>query len=249
MISDFDPETAVARELVLRLASLLWRLRRANAIESNLLEIQAEELQERGSSVPTRAQASDPRNYPAVRPIDSSTELEDRGERSRAGNDEVEERLGHHELSSVDYKATTRQLTYCFLRLANLDSGVFERLSRYEAALWRRTVQTLSSSPPDQVSLKFSGEHQLVSKKIERVPHTAIYYPLCALPGPVPGRAAEEGYGVASLRSLNPNSTNRVLPCPDGHSGPPMDSAIVSGTLFTLMAIGLVMAGIAFMMM
>jgi hypothetical protein len=32
-----------------------------------------------------------------------------------------------------------RQLTYCFLRLANL-SGVFERLNRYEAALWRQTV-------------------------------------------------------------------------------------------------------------
>jgi hypothetical protein len=57
-----------------------------------------------------------------------------------------------------------------------------------------------------------------------------------------------QSYGVASFRSLNPNSTNRVLPCPDAHSGPPMDSAIVSGTLFTL-AIGLVMAGIAFMMM
>jgi hypothetical protein len=105
------------------------------------------------------------------------------------------------------------------------------------------------SSPPDQVSLRFSGEHQLVSKKIERVPHTAIYYTFCALARPVPGRAAEEGYGVASLRSLNSNTTNCVLPCPDDHPAPPMDSAIVSGTLFTLMAIGLVMAGIAFMMM
>jgi hypothetical protein len=34
-------------------------------------------------------------------------------------------------------------LTYCFLRLANLDNGVFERLGRYEAALWRQVVQTL----------------------------------------------------------------------------------------------------------
>jgi hypothetical protein len=93
-LSDFDPETAVARELVLRLASLLWRLCRANAIESNLLEIQAEELQERGSSVPTRAQASDPRNYPAVRPIHGSTEVDDLADGSRAGNDEIEERLG-----------------------------------------------------------------------------------------------------------------------------------------------------------
>src|SRR5689334_18753006 len=43
---------------------------------------------------------------------------------------------------------TTRQLTYCFLRLANLDSGAFERLSRYEAALWRQTVQTLIALQP-----------------------------------------------------------------------------------------------------
>jgi hypothetical protein len=34
-------------------------------------------------------------------------------------------------------------LTYCFLRLANLDSGVFERFNRYEAAVWRQTIQTL----------------------------------------------------------------------------------------------------------
>jgi hypothetical protein len=42
IISDYCAETAVARELVLRLASLLWRLRRATAIETDLLEIQAE---------------------------------------------------------------------------------------------------------------------------------------------------------------------------------------------------------------
>jgi hypothetical protein len=34
-------------------------------------------------------------------------------------------------------------LTFCFLRLANLDNGVFDRLGRYEAALWRQIVQTL----------------------------------------------------------------------------------------------------------
>ena len=37
--ADYDVDTAVARELVLRLASLLWRLRRANAIEADLFEI------------------------------------------------------------------------------------------------------------------------------------------------------------------------------------------------------------------
>jgi hypothetical protein len=37
--SDFDAQTAVERELVLRLASLLWRLRRATAIDTDLLQI------------------------------------------------------------------------------------------------------------------------------------------------------------------------------------------------------------------
>ena len=52
IISDYCAETAVARELVLRLASLLWRLRRATAIETDLLEIQAEALRERRLAVP-----------------------------------------------------------------------------------------------------------------------------------------------------------------------------------------------------
>src|SRR5271170_915877 len=47
IIADYDARTAVERELVLRLASLLWRLRRATAIETDLLRIQAEILGER----------------------------------------------------------------------------------------------------------------------------------------------------------------------------------------------------------
>ena len=42
--ADFDAQSAVERELVLRLASLLWRLRRASAIESGLFKIQAKHL-------------------------------------------------------------------------------------------------------------------------------------------------------------------------------------------------------------
>ena len=38
VISDYDAESAVERELVLRLASVLWRLRRATGIESALFE-------------------------------------------------------------------------------------------------------------------------------------------------------------------------------------------------------------------
>src|SRR5580704_6361718 len=44
IIADFDAQSAVERELVLRLASALWRLRRATALETGLFEIQAEHL-------------------------------------------------------------------------------------------------------------------------------------------------------------------------------------------------------------
>src|ERR1700759_1031375 len=38
--SDYDAQSGVERELVLRLASLLWRLRRATAIETGLFQLQ-----------------------------------------------------------------------------------------------------------------------------------------------------------------------------------------------------------------
>src|SRR6516165_604066 len=49
--ADYDARTAVERELVLRLASLLWRIRRATSIETDLLRIQAEILRERRQAV------------------------------------------------------------------------------------------------------------------------------------------------------------------------------------------------------
>src|SRR3974390_558437 len=44
--ANYDAQSAVERELVLRLASLLWRLRRATTIETGLFEIQANHLRE-----------------------------------------------------------------------------------------------------------------------------------------------------------------------------------------------------------
>jgi hypothetical protein len=46
IIADYDAQSAVERELVLRLASVLWRLRRATAMETGLFEIQATYLSE-----------------------------------------------------------------------------------------------------------------------------------------------------------------------------------------------------------
>src|SRR5476651_563057 len=44
IIADYDAQSAVERQLVLRLAGLLWRLRRAAIMETGLFEIQADHL-------------------------------------------------------------------------------------------------------------------------------------------------------------------------------------------------------------
>jgi hypothetical protein len=61
--SGYDAPTAVERELVLRLASLLWRLRRATAIDTGLLQLQSDIIGELGRlqdpPVPGNEQDSD----------------------------------------------------------------------------------------------------------------------------------------------------------------------------------------------
>ena len=42
IIADYNAQSGVERELVLRLASLLWRLRRAATMETGLFELQAD---------------------------------------------------------------------------------------------------------------------------------------------------------------------------------------------------------------
>ncbi len=74
VIADYDAQTAVERELVLRLASLLWRLRRATAIETDLLRIQAEILRDRRDQ--TQGQPERPQAMP-FRVIETAIPLRD----------------------------------------------------------------------------------------------------------------------------------------------------------------------------
>src|SRR5580692_2253473 len=59
VIADYDAASAVERELGLRLASLLWRLRRASAIESGLFEIQADQLRDYRQARKTHSDSGD----------------------------------------------------------------------------------------------------------------------------------------------------------------------------------------------
>ena len=119
IISDYDAETAVERELVLRLASLLWRLRRIISIETDLFQTQAEILRDRRDGPGPAC------NEFQVHASDDTT------------------RDAPTQLNAIPFSTSARELTCCFLRLGNLDNGAFERLGRCNAALWKQTAQTL----------------------------------------------------------------------------------------------------------
>src|SRR5213080_433117 len=59
VIADYDAQTAVERELVLRLASLLWRLRRATAMETGLFNLVTEDH-------PRGSPSADPANLATI---------------------------------------------------------------------------------------------------------------------------------------------------------------------------------------
>src|SRR6266480_3018719 len=50
---------------------------------------------------------------------------------------------GEQQLHGSRAASASRDIALSFLRLANLDSEIVDRLSHYEAALWRQLAQTL----------------------------------------------------------------------------------------------------------
>jgi hypothetical protein len=144
--ADYYAETAVERELVLRLASLLWRLRRSTLIETGLLQIQSEGLREQRTR-PTQPPSQVCALMPASRIGQFVTAVPSQHACSGDRND--------HDSINSETTADTRtrpatqasdprlDIAQCFLRLSNLDNGVFERLGRYEMTLWRQARQTL----------------------------------------------------------------------------------------------------------
>jgi hypothetical protein len=128
--TDYNAQSAIERELVLRLASLLWRLRRASTIETGLFEIQADHLTElrRERRVTPDTQQILYAMFGQPCSVDAGTS---------------------HWPTTSDPKSTglasnhTVDFARCFLRLANLPNFAFDRLARYEATLWRQAGQIL----------------------------------------------------------------------------------------------------------
>jgi hypothetical protein len=143
IIADYDAQSAVERELVLRLASLLWRLRRATTIETGLFGIEAENLTEAA-----RSNKISPASHEVVRALF--------GPRPSVSPPD--------DLLECDVKASISPaagLTHCYLRLANQPTFALDRLSRYEATLWRQvgqilfTLDTLGRRKPHERGFRF----------------------------------------------------------------------------------------------
>jgi hypothetical protein len=134
--ADYDAQTATERELVLRLASLLWRLRRATAIESGLFKIQARHLlqfRQKRQAQQDRQKIIDAMYQNAV--TISDPVQPDTHEPTNDGYTGPQSGLEHADGSD--------DLTRSFVRLSNLSTYPLDRLSRYEATLWRQACQTL----------------------------------------------------------------------------------------------------------
>jgi hypothetical protein len=128
--ADYDAQSAVERELVLRLASLLWRLRRATTMETGLFQIQADHLREyrRGRQLFLHSRETQP-NLNRFEPHSFS----------RAPM--IEKEAVFASATNPDHDANT-DVAQCFLRLANLPNFALDRLGRYEASLWRQLRQS-----------------------------------------------------------------------------------------------------------
>jgi hypothetical protein len=149
--ADYDAQSAVERELVLRLASILWRLRRATGIESALFETVIAELPSAEIGLPDQTSSQAALALVGPGPVQQN-QLRANGELEQNARAERE-----HSSNSKSAKASA------FLRLAALPTFPLDRLSRYEHTLWRQAKQIIfalqsmrtRTRPPGRPSFSF----------------------------------------------------------------------------------------------
>jgi hypothetical protein len=134
--ADYDADSAVERELVLRLASLLWRLRRATTMETGLFDMQAANM-----LAFRQARQEQPGAKKIVYGMFGLAH-------SLGADVDAASEVIRNEMAEAAYPEPrppdpAADLASCFLRLANLPSYPLDRLTRYEAVLWRQAAQIL----------------------------------------------------------------------------------------------------------
>jgi hypothetical protein len=139
LIGSIDPRSVIELALVHRLASLFWRLRRACATETGLLEMQGElpsatrQDPSRGSG-PARSKLP-----PGPMGIAKALARTDVPTRRSADPEPLPTALP----AAPGRWSQSHTIAHCFLRLSNLDPTLLDRASSYEAKLWRQAAETI----------------------------------------------------------------------------------------------------------
>jgi len=134
--ADYHPRSNFELQLVARLVSLLWRLRRAVAIESGLLSIQA------ARSCKQKETSISPDLELFYRRIPSLTRSVCTGDVQQHTSSNAYPQTARTE-RTTNPDISHASLARSFSRLAHINGRVFDRLGRYELSLWRQTAQTI----------------------------------------------------------------------------------------------------------
>ena len=119
VIGSVDPRSAIELELVHRLASLMWRLRRASAIETGLFEIQGE-LSPRAPTGPRPAHAGQPDRLQPPTQVNGHNKVPGSSTPHHVPVSEREPLSTSMHLPLAPW-SRSRSIAQCFLRLSNLD--------------------------------------------------------------------------------------------------------------------------------
>ena len=139
VIADYDARSAVERELVLRLASVLWRLRRATGIETSLFESVIKQPNQ--SEIITRADADLLLSLLFLDPKDRSTKPNTDAFRKR-------------------------HISQTFVRLTEMPTCPMSRLNCYEYMLWRQARQIVMTLKSLRSSSRGQKRHALMSHRV-----------------------------------------------------------------------------------
>ena len=123
LVGSVDPRSVLELALVHRLASLLWRLRRASAIETGLFEMHAElRLARRQDALQTPTQANGHKVTPGSNGRDDPP---------ASGQESPSTSMRPSRASWSKSSA----IAQCFLRLSHLNPTLLDRVGSYEARL------------------------------------------------------------------------------------------------------------------
>jgi hypothetical protein len=133
LIGRVDPRSVLELQLVHRLASLLWRLRRASAIETGLFEIQGELLFGRRQDPSRRS------SQPGTPATPTRANGHSKAPGSNGSQDpppSAQEPLSTSMRTPLEPWSKSRTIAQCFIRRPDLACS-------YEARLWRQAAQTI----------------------------------------------------------------------------------------------------------